>query len=98
LKFTYFTNRTNRIILATNLKDREIMEGTILYSNFTTKDGLIKNIAGYRYTFTAHDYRSQSEIRISQNVDFDILDGNKATTIYLQGYFILISGGQNPLK
>jgi len=69
------------------------MEGRILDYNLTTKEGLIKNTVGDRYTFTAEDYRSQSEIKIGQNVDFDIVDGNKATAIYLlKGDFSAAAG------
>lgn len=59
------------------------MEGKILDYNSSSKEGLIKSSNGERYEFTADDYRSQAEIKIGQNVDFQPVDGNKATAIYL---------------
>ncbi|AFY74715.1 hypothetical protein Syn7502_02777 [Synechococcus sp. PCC 7502] len=59
------------------------MEGKILDYNSNSKEGLIKSSNGDRYEFTADDYRSQAEIKIGQNVDFQPVDGNKATAIYL---------------
>ena len=58
------------------------MEGKILDYNSETKQGLIKSSDGNRYEFVAEEYRSQTEIKIGQNVDFQA-EADKATAIYL---------------
>lgn len=59
------------------------MEGKILDYNSETKQGLIKSTDGNRYEFVAEEYRSQAEIKIGQNVDFQAEADNRATAIYL---------------
>ena len=59
------------------------MEGKILDYNSETKQGLIKGTNGNRYEFVAEEYRSQTEIKIGQNVDFQAEADNRATAIYL---------------
>lgn len=71
------------------------MKGNILNYDNSLKSGLISGADGHRYTFSVGDWKSQTEIRSGQKVDFDITD-KAATEIFLDSTSVIGSSKKIP--